>query len=91
MQQQAVTGAAPDSLDAALADDYFGTVVTWMYEGCPHYSPRQQLQGVVLDVQTSSRGVRYLLVKAEGLNLPRRVRLEDVQFLADKQKATAAA
>ena len=72
--------AFSDTFDDALLDQISGLTVVFLYAGCPHYYPRQQMEGMVLDLRTTRSGKRQLLVKAEPLNLPRWIDLDDIQF-----------
>jgi hypothetical protein len=80
MSDQEAAPFAFDTYDDALLDTIFGMTVVFVYAGCPHYYPRQQMEGIVLDLYTTRSGKRRLLVKAEALNLPKWVDLDDIQF-----------
>ena len=75
--------AFSDAHDSALLDQIYGLVVVFTYSGCASYSPRQQMEGVVLDLHTLHNGKRQLLIKANGLNIPKWIDLEDIQFPAN--------
>ena len=80
--------AFSDAHDSSLLDQIYGLVVVFTYSGCPSYSPRQQLEGIVLDLHTLRSGKRQLLIKANGLNLPKWIDLEDIQFPANHASTT---
>lgn len=80
--------AYADLDDAALLDTVYGVTVAFIWDGCPNYYPRQQMTGVIQDVRTRPNGVRQLFVKADELNLPHWIALNDCQFTwAMAQKA----
>ncbi|MEO8391439.1 MAG: hypothetical protein ABI700_00465 [Chloroflexota bacterium] len=72
--------AFSDADDSALLDQIYGVVVVFTYSGSVGYSPRQQMEGVVLDLHTTRTGKRQLLIKAIGLNIPKWIDLEAIQF-----------
>lgn len=80
-----------DAQDEQLADNYFGQPVTFIWSGCPGVYAKQQLTGIILDVKTCKNGERALLVKADTLNLPKWVNINQVQFPNKKTAAFAAA
>lgn len=69
-----------DANDPDLLDQVYGLPVVFEWDGCPGVYPRQQMEGVILDLKTTRRGERKLLVKAKELNLPKWVNLNEVQF-----------
>lgn len=77
-----------DSHDEALADLTFGTVVTWQDAGVYGCRPITRT-AVVLDVRTSRSGVREVLIRADGLKLPKWVVVDDVQFAWNEKAAVA--
>ena len=76
--------AFSDAHDSALLDQIYGLVVAFTYGGSAGYSPRQQMEGVVLDLHTLHNGKRQLLIKANGLNVPKWIDLENIQFPANR-------
>lgn len=82
---------SPISVTLEPGDDILGAPVTFLYQGCPGVYSREQVTGLVVGLKTSKSGERYLLIKTECLSIPRWVRLQDVQFLAQKQTTTEVA
>lgn len=74
------SSALADIHDAALLDEVFGLTVVFLNPCIPMYHAAEPLEGVILDVKTSPRGKRQLLVKANELNLPKWIDVNAVQF-----------
>ncbi len=77
-----------DEQDFSLLNESFGVRVVFLNPAVPMYYPAEQMTGVILDVRTNRSGQRQLLIKADKLNLPKWVDLQDVQFL--RETATAS-
>lgn len=67
-----------------------GAVASWEYEGCPHYSPRQPLTGIILDSR-EREGERQYLIKSDALNLPKWVNAAEVTIHPDEPTPLDAA
>lgn len=67
----------PDQHDEALADAmYLAPVKVW-YDGVAHFSRRRVVDGVITDVRTLRDGSRELLVKIDGVNIPKAIHERD--------------
>lgn len=87
--QHPSTQEIKNATDSVIVKEGVENTVKFTWSGCPGIYARQQLEGIVIDAQTTKRGERYLLVKAVELNIPKWVRIKDVQFIQTKT-ATAA-
>lgn len=88
-QLHPISAVFADANDTALRDEVYGVTVAFINPAVPMYHAAEQMEGIVLDVKTSPRGRRQLLVKADGLNLPKWIDLDAVQFPVTQTAAVA--
>ncbi len=69
-----------DEQDFTLLDESFGVRVVFLNPAVPMDYPAEQMEGIILDVRTNRCGRRQLLIKADKLNIPKWIDLQDVQF-----------